>query len=88
VSRRRRPRIPGTAGGRGFRVEVATGGDPVGALVRGMRALPVGRGELWDVAIRHDDGCPTLDGGTMLACTCEIVELRGVRVDSKPEAAA
>jgi hypothetical protein len=63
-----------------FRLEVATGGDPARVLVRAVLALPRRRGEVWTVAVRHDDGCPALDaGGPMAACTCELVELRARR---------
>jgi hypothetical protein len=77
---RRRPRVPGTPSpGRSFRVEVATGGDPVGALARATRALPIRRGEVWTLSIAHDVGCPTLDAGALAMCTCEVVDVRGRR---------
>ena len=59
----RRGRVPGTPGGRTFRLEVATGGRPVAALIRPAAAIPSRR------------GCPATPFGPMEACTCEIVEL-------------
>jgi hypothetical protein len=41
--------------------------------------MPVRRGEVWDVGIGHDDGCPAMRHG-MDACDCEIVRVEGRRV--------
>lgn len=56
-------------------IEVATGGDPAGA-VAGASAPYVGRAQVFSVGVAHDDGCPcTAEGQAMSKCTCEIVEL-------------
>jgi hypothetical protein len=71
---KRRPRVPGTWQ---WRLEVATGGDPIAALVRASRQMPRRPG-VWHVDVRHDAGCPaSLDG--MSACTCEVVEVEARR---------
>ncbi len=57
-------------------LELATGGLPPEALLGGIGSIGPQPG-LTRVAILHDDGCPcTEHGRPMLACTCEIVELR------------
>lgn len=75
----RRRRIPGTAGAKVHRLEVATGGRPVDAYLRAVAALPLRRGEAWLTDVHHDDGCPATPDGPMAACTCEIVEIRARR---------
>lgn len=71
----RRPRVPGTPGRRAVRIEVATGGNPVDALIRASAALPFRPAGVWSIAVHHDTGCPATPFGPMAACTCEIVEL-------------
>lgn len=74
------PRVPGTSKA-ALRLEVATGGNPDAALLRAVGLLPRARGGVWDIAISHDDGCPTLAPGQSLAvCSCEILELGARRL--------
>ncbi len=75
----RRPRVPGTRSPR-WRREVAVAGNPVGNLTAALLEMPVHRGEVWDVGIAHDDGCPALRWQRLDACDCEIVELKARRV--------
>lgn len=72
-------RIAGTSSSSGWKREIATGGDPVGAVVEAWRRLPRRPGGVWTMGISHDDGCPALAGRSMLACTCEIVWLEARR---------
>jgi hypothetical protein len=62
-----------------YRRDVACGVDPRSALTRALLELPVSRGEVWTVGVGHDDGCPSLEGGGMPACTCEIVGVEARR---------
>jgi hypothetical protein len=80
----RRPRVPGTGRRRppDLCFELATAGQNVERLSAALTAL-VPPGSLVDVHVHHDDGCACLEGGSMLACTCEIV---GVRVRYAPRA--
>jgi hypothetical protein len=57
-----------------WRRDIACGGNPQFSLVRALAALPIGRGEIWSIGVRHDAGCPAFDHG-MDRCSCEIVEL-------------
>jgi hypothetical protein len=58
------------------RLEVATGGDPVGALIGALRTVLGGKPpRAYLVDVHHDDGCPAMTTGPMLACTCEVVLL-------------
>lgn len=71
--------------GETIRFEVATAGDPSGALVNAVSPYshgPDGSAVL-SVGMEHDDECPCV-GSTkpMTACTCEIV---GVRITRLPE---
>jgi hypothetical protein len=72
---KRRPRVAGMTSNV-WRREIATGVDPAGAVVgalaefRGIRP-----GEFWRLSVAHDDGCPSLEGGGMPGCTCELVRL-------------
>lgn len=75
----RRGRLPGTTKAV-YRVEVATGGKPVTALVRAMQQMPFARGQVWTTEVHHDDGCPALGTGPMHVCTCEVVEIAARRV--------
>ncbi len=58
-----------------LRLEVATGGRPVEALLAALASCVLPRGEVWTIAVHHDDGCPATPAGPMARCTCEIVEL-------------
>jgi hypothetical protein len=53
--------------------DVATGGRPVEAVSGVLLELALGKG-VWDVAVRHDDGCPAFRHG-LRACDCEVVRL-------------
>jgi hypothetical protein len=75
---RRRPRVPDTTG-HVWRREVACGVDPEGALVRAVAELPVRAGHVWSIGIGHDDECPSLVGGGMRGCSCEVVRLEARR---------
>ncbi len=77
--RRHRSRVPGTRAPR-YRREIATAGDPVASLTTAMLEMPVRPGEIWDLGIGHDDGCPALRWQRLDACDCEIVSLDGRRV--------
>jgi hypothetical protein len=59
---------------------VAIGENPVRAVTKAMLELPVGKGEVWDVGIAHDCGCPTLRRGGLRECDCEVVRLDARRV--------
>jgi hypothetical protein len=61
-------------------VNVATGGRPAEALAAAALQLTRGRPYVLRVGVHHDDGCPCLDGQSMRACTCEIVQLEAKRV--------
>jgi hypothetical protein len=75
----RQPRIPGTTT-KAWRCDVATGGDPTGALVRAIEEFrAIRRGHIWRLDISHDDGCAALAGRGMGACSCEVVRLEGRR---------
>ncbi len=75
----RRPRIPVTSGAV-YRRDVACGVDPTAALLQAVSELRAARaGQVWDLGVSHDDGCPSLEGGGMPACTCEIVRLEARR---------
>jgi hypothetical protein len=47
------------------------------ALLRAIEKWPqvapcsIPRGRVAHMIIRHDDWCPTVNGGTQLACTCD-----------------
>lgn len=76
----RRPRIPGTSSSAVYRREVACGVDPAGAVVRALEEFrTVLAGQVWSIGVGHDDGCPSLTGGGMPACTCELVRLEARR---------
>jgi hypothetical protein len=63
------------------RLKVATGGDPAGAVGAALDELRHGPAGVYDVAIRHDTGCPCLaDPRPLTSCTCEIVEVERRRV--------
>jgi hypothetical protein len=75
----RRPRIPGTTS-TVYRREIATGGNPVRAMARALDEFrPVRAGQVWSLGVGHDEGCPALAGGGMVACTCELVTLEARR---------
>jgi hypothetical protein len=74
----RRPRVPGTSTDV-YRRDVACGADPTSALVRALDNLPVHAGHVWSVGVGHDDECPSLVGGGMDACTCELVRVEARR---------
>jgi hypothetical protein len=75
----RRSRVPGRRRPR-YRREIACGNDPTAALAAAVLEPPVRPGTVWDLAVRHDDECPAFQrGGSMSACTCEIVELEARR---------
>jgi hypothetical protein len=61
--------------------DIVIGGRPVEALAAALTDddIPVGAGEVWDLGIGHDDGCPAAKHG-MHACDCEIVSLRATRL--------
>jgi hypothetical protein len=61
-------------------IDVATGGAPQAALAAAALRLTRGHPYVLEVAVRHDDDCPCLEGRAMVACTCEIVRLEGRRV--------
>ncbi len=65
-------------------IEVATGNDAGKAVVAALihhGVLP--RGGMTLAAVAHDDGCPcTTVGAPMRRCTCELVELVIVQVDT------
>jgi hypothetical protein len=63
---------------REWRREVATGGSPTSALIAALDESPI-RAGIWSVAVRHDDGCAAINGGSMAACTCELVMLEARR---------
>lgn len=73
-------RIPGTTSTPTWSLEIACGIDPAGALVRALEDAPVGAGEIWDIAVHHDAGCPATNGSSMPACTCELVRLDAARL--------
>ena len=75
----RRSSIPGTS--TIYRREVACGIDPTRAIVQALAEFRAVRaGHIWSVDVQHDDGCPSLKaGGTMGACSCEIVQLEARR---------
>ena len=75
---RRRPRVPGTSSSV-WRRDIACGVDPARAFVGVLADLPVHAGQVWSIAVRHDDGCPSIERGGMPACTCEIVRLEARR---------
>jgi len=75
----RRGRLPGTTKAV-YRLEVATGGRPVTALLRAFERMPVRRGQVWTTEVHHDDDCPAIATGPMAVCRCEIVELVARRV--------
>lgn len=67
---------------RSWRIDVATGNDPVGALLRALDALIAAEGEagdVWSFGAGHDEGCPVMGGAADAACDCEIVQLRARR---------
>jgi hypothetical protein len=61
-------------------VTVATGGDPVLALAKATRPWATDESAVLRIAVRHDKGCPCLQGHPMPACTCELVGVEGTRV--------
>jgi hypothetical protein len=63
-----------------WRRSVATGGRPERAVCAALLEVPFNRGEVWTTDIQHDDGCLTLRGHGLRACSCEIVELKARRV--------
>jgi hypothetical protein len=76
---KRRPRIPGTTSAT-YRREIVCGIDPTAAPLQAVSELRDARaGQVWDLGVSHDDGCPSLKGGGMPACTCEIVGLEARR---------
>ncbi len=75
----RRHRVLGTTSA-SYRLEVATGGKPVTALLRALERMPVGRGQVWATDVHHDDECPALGTGPMHVCTCEVVDIAARRV--------
>jgi len=76
MSRRRRiPRTSSTT----WRREIACGVDPAAALLRALDDFHPPRGEIWRIGVSHDDGCPSLRGAGMRACTCELVRLEARR---------
>jgi len=75
----RRSRVPGTSSAV-YRRDVACGVDPTAALLQAVSELRAARaGQVWDLGVSHDDGCPSLDGGGMAACSCEVVRLEARR---------
>lgn len=64
----------------GHRVEawIHTDGDPVAAFMAFSERFAVGAC-VWDVGIHHDDDCPAI-GGTLMACTCELIEIVAARL--------
>lgn len=77
---KRPPRVPGTHSNVLWRREVATGGDPAGAVLLTLAEFRAIRaGEAWRVGVAHDAGCPALTGGGLAACSCEIVVLEARR---------
>lgn len=75
----RRHRVLGTTSP-SYRLEIATGGKPVTALLRALERMPVRRGQVWTTEVHHDDDCPAIATGPMAVCRCEIVELVARRV--------
>lgn len=61
-------------------LEIACGTNPVVAVKRAAERLPIGAGEVWDLAVHHDADCPAIGKGPMRACTCEIVRLEAKRL--------
>jgi hypothetical protein len=61
------------------KVDIATGGDPVAAVAHAEQSWASG-GHVVKLAVRHDDGCPCLDGRGLHACTCEVIGLEARRV--------
>lgn len=62
-------------------LDVATGGDPLRALLAAARALTGGETQLVTLGIGHDDGCPCVEACLpMPACTCEVVRLEARRI--------
>lgn len=69
-------------------LEVATGGDPIGAYIAAVELLHDGspfhcehvrkRGPLICVNVRHDDGCPCLRHPGLASCTCELIVVEAV----------
>lgn len=67
-------RILGTPSPR-RRVDVATGGDPVRALIAALAELAEPTGAVGVCHVGHDLGCPCLAGRPIGYCSCEIVSL-------------
>jgi len=61
-------------------LDIACGGDPTRAVAAASLRLTQGRPWIVNLTIRHDDGCPCLNGRSMLGCTCELVTLEARRV--------
>jgi hypothetical protein len=58
----------------GARIEVATAGDPVGALATAAAKLRLEQGGVYRMSVSHDDSCPCVTRREpMTACTCQIV---------------
>ena len=64
-----------------WRREIFIGGRPVEALTAALTEddIPVRAGEIWDLGIGHDDGCPAMKYGQH-ACDCEVVHLTATRL--------
>ena len=75
---KRPPSIPATRSPL-WRREIACGSNPAGALLKAIQESPVDNG-VWDLAVRHDDGCACTNGRSMSACTCELVQLEARRL--------
>lgn len=59
-----------------LRREIATGGDPAGALAAAVRELIPKSGGVYHASVAHDDGCPCVGSARSIRdCNCELVEL-------------
>ncbi len=56
------------------------GGNPIRNVTKAMLEMPAVRGQVWTIAIAHDDGCPAISQQRLDACDCEVVELTAERV--------
>lgn len=54
-------------------MELATGGDPEGALLGLLEPYHGHAGQAFRATVEHDGGCPCENGCPMRQCTCEIV---------------
>jgi hypothetical protein len=64
-----------------MRTEIATGGDPAGALVKAIAETTPTDGGVYRVGVQHDEGCPCVTRQQPISsCTCEIISLKRKRL--------